>query len=495
MMKSFPKLHQIWRKARFSPSKRTLSSSLPWSAMIGTQGLNSSTTNFTTIEHRYPLHAHCPSHARCYNGSVGRYIASNSFVQHSSRLGGFHQSTNKFDESSNSLGKKKSDESNKQAAFGNGGRASLSPLVRKFGPRGHDYTYASYAGPSISTMAEAEIDKLLSARLQEKMVRNYEAADTIRKKLNDVGVYVLDKRKEWRADGLMFDYGAQKYNGLENGELASSEHHYIQSPGAGPIQCPTLTWDEIHKLLEERHRARITRDFARADQIRDHLASEGVTINDKTKEWRADGVRYSLGEGFSGSPNYKDRAGRSGSRRIFGANGHDYTLAPEAGPPTTVLSEKEIHQLLSERLKFRVLRDFVNADRIREELSDQGVFVDDRKKLWRGDGVEVEDDGYLGKSRDFGPMGHDYTLAPDAGPNTSNFSEDLIHELLKERLQAKMARDFVRADRIREILKEEGVYVDDGSREWRADNVNFEFIGSIGGYNEDDDATKTSHEP
>jgi cysteinyl-tRNA synthetase len=480
MIKSFPKRHQIWRIARLSPSKRTLRSNLPWSAMIATQGLNSSSTTVAaTFEQQSRLHAHSPSvfevHARCYSDT--------------SHLGDFHQSANKFDESSNYLGKASTDD--KQVAIDDVGHtAYLSPLVRKFGPRGHDYTYAAYAGPSISPMSEAEVDKLLSARLQEKLFRNYEAADSIRKKLNDVGVFVLDKRKEWRADGLMFDNGVQKYNGVDNGETAaraSSDHHYIISPGAGPIQCPTLTSDEIHKLLEERHRARMTRDFARADQIRDHLTSEGVTINDKTREWRADGVRYSLGDGFSGSPNDKERAGRSGSRRIFGANGHDYNLAPEAGPPATVLSENEMHQLLAERLKFRVLRDFVNADRIKEELADQGVFVDDRNKLWRADGVEFEIVGYLGKSRDFGPMGHDYTLAPDAGPNTSNFSEDLIHELLKERLQAKMGRDFVRADRIREILKEEGVYVDDGSREWRADNVNFEFIGSIGGYNENDD--------
>jgi cysteinyl-tRNA synthetase len=462
--------------------------------MIATQGLNSSARMVATFVHRHGLRAHCPSvfevHPRCLSGSFGRCLISNSFVRRqSSRYGDVHR------ESSTLHRNAITDDSNKQAALDDGDHnAPLSPMVRKFGPRGHDYTYAAYAGPSISPMSEAEIDKLLSMRLQEKMVRNYEAADTIRKKLNDAAVYVLDKRKEWRADGLLFDYGVQKYNGLERDETVargSSEHHYIQTPGAGPIQCPTLSSDEIHKLLEERHRARISRDFARADQIREELTSEGVTINDKTKEWRADGVLYSVGTGFSGSPNDKDRAGKSGSRRIFGVNGHDYNLAPEAGPPTTVLSEKEIHQLLAERLKFRVLRDFVNADRIKEELADQGVFVDDRNKLWRADGIEFENDGYLGKSRDFGPRGHDYTLAPDAGPNTGNLPENLIHELLKERLQAKMARDFVRADHIRGILKDEGVYVDDGSRQWRADNVNFEYIGSIGGYKEDYDDDKS----
>lgn len=48
--------------------------------------------------------------------------------------------------------------------------------------------------------------------------------------------------------------------------------------------------EEIEKLIEERNEARKNKDFARADEIRDHLKAEGIVLED-TKE----GVRFKRG--------------------------------------------------------------------------------------------------------------------------------------------------------------------------------------------------------
>ena len=59
------------------------------------------------------------------------------------------------------------------------------------------------------------------------------------------------------------------------------------------------------------------------------------------------------------------------------------------------------------------------------------------------------------------------------GENSSNLQDDEIHALLAERLQAKLSRDFNTADGIQAELIENGVYVHDGFKQWRADGVPF----------------------
>merc|ERR1719232_2591572 len=77
------------------------------------------------------------------------------------------------------------------------------------------------------------------------------------------------------------------------------------------------------------------------------------------------------------------------------------------------------------------------------------------------------------KKRDFGPNGHDYVLAYNAGPNSSPLTDDEINRLIADRLACKMAREFEDADEILDILRQNGIYINDGSKEWRADGVEF----------------------
>jgi hypothetical protein len=70
------------------------------------------------------------------------------------------------------------------------------------------YSYAPDAGPMNSSMSEEEIKGLIRERLTCKLNRDFDAADSIKADLEDVGVYVDDRNKLWRADGkTFFDLG------------------------------------------------------------------------------------------------------------------------------------------------------------------------------------------------------------------------------------------------------------------------------------------------
>ena len=55
-----------------------------------------------------------------------------------------------------------------------------------------------------------------------------------------------------------------------------------------PFSPPDITEEEIQKLIDERTAAKKSKDFARADEIRNELLEKGVVIEDT----RA-GVRWS----------------------------------------------------------------------------------------------------------------------------------------------------------------------------------------------------------
>eukprot|EP00548_Thalassiothrix_antarctica_P013623 CAMPEP_0194172406 /NCGR_PEP_ID=MMETSP0154-20130528/6899_1 /TAXON_ID=1049557 /ORGANISM="Thalassiothrix antarctica, Strain L6-D1" /LENGTH=615 /DNA_ID=CAMNT_0038885079 /DNA_START=87 /DNA_END=1931 /DNA_ORIENTATION=- len=75
--------------------------------------------------------------------------------------------------------------------------------------------------------------------------------------------------------------------------------------------------------------------------------------------------------------------------------------------------------------------------------------------------------------KDFGPEGHDYKLADDAGPSISSFSEDKINSLIAERLQYKLNGEYSSADAIYEELFENNVVIYDKKQVWRADGQTF----------------------
>jgi len=207
-------------------------------------------------------------------------------------------------------------------------------------------------------------------------------------------------------------------------------------------------------------------------------------------DWYAD---YNADDFRQYNTNNRDYSGgdrRGGGRR----GGHDYERDTSAD--NSNIDVDAVNALLQERVDARKLGDYDLADSIRDQLmTEYGVRVWDRERVWRsgcsarGSGSRRPSGDRFGDRRsrnrqrefkDFGPLGHDFVQSPDAGPIQASFDETEINELLAERLQCKLSRNFRRADQIQAQLSEGGVYVHDGKKEWRADGTLF------GDYRSDD---------
>ena len=177
---------------------------------------------------------------------------------------------------------------------------------------------------------------------------------------------------------------------------------------------------------------------------------------------------------------------------------HDYSRDPRDDASLEIPDMDDVDILLGERVKCKKRKMFDEADDLREILkTEYGVYVDDRSRVFfrdadllkrGGDGrASNADDPFFAdrdvsrpKSRsskrnvrDFGPKGHDYDRASNEFSEECIFTESEIDDMLAERLQAKLSRDFRTADSIQEKLWDGGVAVHDGQKLWRADGVSF----------------------
>ena len=67
--------------------------------------------------------------------------------------------------------------------------------------------------------------------------------------------------------------------------------------------------------------------------------------------------------------------------------------------------------------------------------------------------------------------GHDYLTSEDTVESVLQLSEPQINNMLAERLQAKMSRNFQVANCFQMGLIDAGVYVHDSMKEWRAGGI------------------------
>eukprot|EP00578_Thalassiosira_sp_NH16_P002805 CAMPEP_0181132418 /NCGR_PEP_ID=MMETSP1071-20121207/30983_1 /TAXON_ID=35127 /ORGANISM="Thalassiosira sp., Strain NH16" /LENGTH=552 /DNA_ID=CAMNT_0023218747 /DNA_START=133 /DNA_END=1788 /DNA_ORIENTATION=- len=207
------------------------------------------------------------------------------------------------------------------------------------------------------------------------------------------------------------------------------------------------------------------------------------------------------GRGYSNRGGGRDRGGYGGGngRNYRSGGGHDYERDPRDGPSS--VDEAKVNELLASRLHYRKKRQYDAADDIRDELlNDHGVTVWDKDRTWstsrggggggsrggggRGDGGRGRNrnDGFesrgrgrgggrgRGRERQFNEFGHDYSqTGGPVDPSVCTLAENEIHDLIRERMECKFARDFANADGIESQLRQSGVDVHDGFKEWRAD--------------------------
>jgi cysteinyl-tRNA synthetase len=235
------------------------------------------------------------------------------------------------------------------------------------------------------------VERLIAARTQARKSRDFDLADAIRDELlQDHSVGVFDKDYSWRTGcsaagsgmrGGDFGRGGDSRNGRESprgqrrNNFGPNGHDYELSFDAGPNQSD-LSDEEIHEKLAERLQAKMSRRFDVADRIQQELLEAGVSVYDKKKEWRADGVFIEGPEGADASP----RRGRGDGRRD---NFREYQQSSFSEDVDDEESIGAISKLVAERSKCKATRQFDSADRIRDQLiDDYDVMVDDRLQEW-----------------------------------------------------------------------------------------------------------------
>lgn len=204
--------------------------------------------------------------------------------------------------------------------------------------------------------------------------------------------------------------------------------------------------DKVNALIDERAELREARDFDSADAVRDELIDMGVTVLDNDMVWY-------VGDRPKG---FREQC----------------TYTRQAGNEVVEVDVEKVEELIMERAFLRRNRDFVGADEVRDALTEIGVRVLDREYEWYA--MRKRTPGPP-RERDFGPLGHDYTRAPDDKTELTEEVEAEINELIRKRLEAKMARRFEEADMHYDELKEKyNVSVYDGrTKSWRADGGNW----------------------
>lgn len=217
-------------------------------------------------------------------------------------------------------------------------------------------------------LTENQIHILISKRQRCKRSRQYEDADKILAALNQCGVFLHDKRGEWRADGKNH-FGRRSV--------------YVRRGSTYGL----LSEDDIiavSRMVEDRSYAKKRGEFHISDKLSHILKTKyRVQVDDKNREWSVENIV---------------EESESGKMIIAG----DYVPSPlcKLDDPTHTMDEESkmlIAQMLAERSSYRKKRDYATADKILDEVMTQySVVVDDRTKEWKvvlGD--DFEDDRFV----------------------------------------------------------------------------------------------------
>jgi len=248
------------------------------------------------------------------------------------------------------------------------------------------------AKPRTSTTASAtdeSIRSLVAKRETARFARDFESADKLREQLSRLGVTLDDQSKTWRmADGRSGPITA----------VNISELHAQKAAKSGAAQ---LSDDEIARQVKEREQARFTSDYKTADRIRDNLEKHGVHLDTKENRWQAaDGRSGPIGP-VNISAAHAQKAARSGV--------------------TKSMPIEEIEKILVQREQARARRDYKTADVLRDQLEKHGVYLDAKENKWHAsDGrtgaivmSSLSDDevGKILAARQAARLRHDYKTA------------------------------------------------------------------------------------
>ena len=395
---------------------------------------------------------------------------------------------------------------------------------RRMASRAAPYKRAETCSASLSPDTIATIESLVEQRLRKKLDRRFDEADALLAQLESapLNVAVSDDAREWRADGQSFVYtykrvGPASSQLLRGGAVSEWDVLAVLKVGA-PISTSCFSYFShllhlafrlsLRALLQERGVAKAGRQFEDADRLLQKLEAMGVDVDDRTRTWWYDeGVGYSGGEmgggemgggskygggnqqdggsyggfgradgysgyqesGFSGGGGGGSGGGGSGGGGSSGGGGRRYAsgagggvgsprrgAGPGAGP--SARQSREYYGGSGGGGDLRSRRGGRGG-------GDEGRWGGSEGRGGGGRGGRGSGRGGYTSARS-GSGGHDYVRSATDAFDLPPSKAEAISSLLGQRLAAKKAREFEKADALQAELRGIGVEVDDKSREW-----------------------------
>ena len=331
------------------------------------------------------------------------------------------------------------------------------------------------------------VDNLINERVLARESKNFRRADGIVKFLLERhNVIVNDSDLTWQT-GTKRQVKKRKRVALSKAKAApasgnndvssntrSNNYEGFQlSSDSGPNKS-TLTFEGIVTLLADRRKAQRTRDYEKADNIRNTLKVDGVYVEDGLNEFRWDGVAY------------KQR-GRvteySASSSSGGLSQSEYSLALNDDD-----AERNVNDLLAQRLSARSNGNYAKADAIRDQLFEGfNIRIDDKLREWSVGGNFGSGEDHWSKTNKQPLVG--YTRS-DFSTNLPQSDERYVQGRVDERMRAKRTRNYELSDSIRdELYRQYNVTIHDKINLWSAGG-NF---GEGLSWNYDTNLPKTRH--
>ena len=75
-------------------------------------------------------------------------------------------------------------------------------------------------------------------------------------------------------------------------DFGPTGHDYLRAGGPVDPEVCSLSQAEIDALLADRLRAKLGRDYRKADNIQHWMWDRGVRVHDRRRQWRADGISF-----------------------------------------------------------------------------------------------------------------------------------------------------------------------------------------------------------
>lgn len=317
---------------------------------------------------------------------------------------------------------------------------------------GHGYSRDSEDDDTVHLAPEDEaiMHSLLSARCAARKAKQYAEADRIQAELGAAGVRVDDSVRKYRIENKI--------------NSAAPEHGFeYMSDGSSLVSEEDLAI--INRLLLERVLAKRERNWAEADRLRGVLAEVGVQVDDRQRQWRVRERRERSQPGDDGTG--------QAPPRVFTRDPAD-----SSGVVLSEADETTLHERIWARRMARQARNFTEADRLRDELKAAGVLLNDKEGTYSITTPSAVDatapmsgtvsskptlEALVASGRDAMAAEHRYRRVEneDDAPSISETDGHALDRLLLERVLARRRKDWDEADRLRAVLREAGVVVDD----------------------------------